>query len=551
MSGNDTRVMVIGLDGATFDLIRPWAAAGKLPVFQRLLAEGASGNLESTVPPVTSPAWPTFMTGKNPGRHGVFDYIRPRHGHFDLVNATSIDSAVLWEILSAHGKRVGVMNVPVTYPPRPVNGFLITGLLSPSGAEITYPPGFLKPYEARLGPYRVVPHVQYKPGNEDEFIADLNDLVERRARYALTLMEEEPWDFLMVHFLATDIIQHALWKHMDSSHPQHDPALATRYGDAILRLYQKIDHVLGEIMARLDNHTILMVMSDHGFGPLHWVVNLNNLFMQAGLLRLKRNPWTRLRAVLFYHGLTPARVYQWLSRLGLQNLTWRVSKQVRNRIVSQFLSFSDVDWEHTLAYSIGHVGQIYINVDGQSGTGAVHPQEYAAVRERIIAVLHGLRHPDTGQPLVERIIPREEVCSGPHCDEGPDLHVVMDGYRCISFPLFATDERVITRQIRGDSGCHRSHGVFIAWGPFIARGRTVSGARIVDLAPTILHIMGLPVPDDMDGRVLEDIYVPEFREAHPVRYDSRAGQEMKEQAALSAEETAELEDRLRGLGYLG
>ncbi|MDY7040555.1 MAG: alkaline phosphatase family protein [Chloroflexota bacterium] len=547
-----SRVLVIGLDGATFDLIRPWAAQGKLPTFQRLLSEGVSGDLESTIPPVTSPAWPTFMTGMNPGHHSVFDYIRERQGQFDLVNGANIDGMTIWEILSARGRRVGVMNVPVTYPPRPVNGFIITGLLSPRGAEFTYPSSFIRPYESELGPYRIVPGVQYKDGNEDAFIADVDDLIEQRARYALRLMRDHQWDFLMVHFLALDLLQHALWRHMDASHPGHDPQQAARYGDSILHGYQKIDQAVGRLLAQVGDDTTVALMSDHGFGPLHGMVNLNVLLLRAGLLHLKRDPLTRLKYVLFRLGMTPSAVYGWLARLGLQNITVKVSKRARNRVMDRFLSFSDVDWSRTMAYSIGHVGQVYINLKGRQPWGIVRPEEYDSVRQRVIEVLNSLQNPVTGKPLVDRVLTREQVCAGPYCEQGPDLHLVMDGYRYIACPLFATNGRIITRQIRGDSGCHRQNGVFLARGPALQQGMRIQGAHIVDLAPTLLHLMGEAVPDGMDGRVLHEIFRPAFDETHAVRYEvATVAGSREEERELSSEEALEIEERLRGLGYLG
>ncbi len=548
---DEPKVLVIGLDGATFDLIRPWAAEGKLPTFARLMDKGTWGDLASTVPPVTSPAWPTFSTGKNPGKHGVFDYIHPRQGQFDLVNASAIDSPMLWEVLSGKGKRVGVMNVPVTYPPRPVNGFLIAGLLSPSRAIFTYPSNFLDRYEAELGSYRVMPKVQYKDGIEDEFIADLQDHVEQRERYALALMQNEPWDFLMVHFLTLDVAQHALWHFMDPTHPRHDPARASRYGDAILRLYQRIDAALAEITAHLDDDTTLFLMSDHGFGPLHRVVNLNNLFLETGLLRLKRHPLTRLKFTLARLGVTPASAYEWLAHLGLQSITFKVSKRFRNRMVGKFLSFDDVDWSRTVAFSLGHVGQVYLNVKGRQPQGIVPPEEYERVRQHIVETLKRLVDPDTGRKLVDRVIFREEACHGPHCDEGPDLHLVMDGYRVIAFPLFATNTRIVTEQIRGDSGCHRANGIFVVHGPHIRAGQQIEGANIVDLAPTILHTFRLPVPRDMDGRVLVEIYADDHLATLPVQFETTEFTPVENVYALSPEESQELEDRLRGLGYLG
>jgi predicted AlkP superfamily phosphohydrolase/phosphomutase len=571
-----TQLLIVGLDGATFDLIKPWAAEGKLPALARLMRGGAVGELESTLPPVTSPAWPSFMTGKNPGRHGVFDFIRPSAGTFEMVNASQIDGKLLWEILSDAGYSVGVLNVPITYPPRKINGYLVPGLLAPDQGLTTYPADLLKPYRAELGRYRITPDVQFSAGKEDEFIADIHGLIDAQLHYALRLMKDHPTDVLMMHFLAGDNASHALWRHMDATHPRHDPALAEKYGDALLKVYQHLDSAIQSLASNpsapltpcpplrgggapggaglqapgpnSNSQLNTVVMSDHGFGPLHRTVNLNMLFLQTGLMHLKARGLTRLRYAMFKRGLTPKGVYRLLERIGLQNLTARVSRQARNQVVSKFLSFEDVDWSRTVAYSMGHVGQVYLNLKGREPEGIVEPSDYAAVRQRVVDSLRTLRDPKTGKPLVDRIILREEAASGPYLGRAPDLHLVLDGYRAIAFPLFATDGNVVTQQIRGDSGCHRLHGVFIGSGPAFADG-SIDGARIIDLAPTILHILGVPVPADMDGRVLADALAPDLQ-ARAVETSVAAGHAV-EQVDLTPEEQAEVEERLRALGYLG
>lgn len=548
-----TKLLILGLDGATFDLIKPWAAQGKLPTLAKLMQTGVTGNLESTLPPVTSPAWPTFMTGKNPGKHGVFDFIRPRAGTFDMVNASQIKSKLLWEILSEAGYSVGVLNVPITYPPRPVNGYMIPGLLSPDQGKTVYPADLLKPYEAELGKYRLTPNVQYKAGNEAEFIADLHDLIDTQLRYALRLMQDHPTDVVMLHFLATDNGSHALWRFMDQTHPRHDPALFAQYGDALLKVYQHLDdavrqvHEAGSKMQEAGCTTI--VMSDHGFGPLHRTINLNILFLEKGLMRLKRNFSTQVRWFAFRNGLTPATAYKILSKLGLQNITAKVSRKARNEVVGKFLSFEDVDWSQTIAYSMGHVGQIYLNVQGREPHGIITPDRYAAARQQVIDALNTLTDPATGKSLVDRIIPREEAAHGPYADQGADLHLILDDYKTIAFPLFATEGRVLTPQIRGDSGCHRLHGIFIGQGAAFAQGTAVDGARIIDLAPTILHILGQPVPEDMDGRVLNDALSTELRGKSAEV--SAATSTSQTQVDFTDAEQAEVEERLRALGYLG
>ena len=554
---------MIGLDGATFDLIQPWAAQGKLPTLDRLMREGVWGPLESTIPPMTSPAWPSFATAKYPSKHGVFDFVSAHNGTFNVINATAIDARPLWDLLSDQGKRVGVINVPVTYPPRPVNGIMITGLLSPSSQQITYPADLLRGYESAptggLPHYRVIPSIQYKPGNESAFVRDLESLVDERATYASRLMSDHLWDFFMVHFLATDLAQHALWRYMDVRHPQHEPGSPFR--DAILGVYQRADRAIGRLLDQLDGDTTVIVMSDHGFGPLHGVVNLNMLLWREGLLSFRRSPLARLRAFTFRHGLTPALAYAWLARLGLQNVVSRVSKSTRNAVFNKFLSFDDIDWSRTIAYSLGHMGQIYLNVKGREPHGIVEPKAtigrtqigtgytYQESCERVIDALRTLSTPD-GRPMLDRVIYQSALSPGEHQDEGPDLHVVLDGYRYISCPLFATDGNIISKQIRGDSGSHRTHGVFIARGPHIRTGAQVSGARIVDLAPTILTLLGCPVSGDMDGRVLTEVLLDRVAQV-PILASTAPATEERARHDLSDDEEAELQTRLKGFGYLG
>ncbi len=538
------KLLIVGIDGATFDLILPWIEAGYLPNLASLVSNGVHGNLASTLPPVTSPAWPTFMTGCNPGKHGVFDFIQPSGANYNLVNATKIKQPTIWKRLSALGYRVGVLNVPVTYPPQPVNGFMITGILSPKGSQICYPTDLIQRYRAGLGEYRVAPNVQYKPGNETEFIDDIYDLVRAHGEWALRLMEAETWDVLMMHFIALDIMMHAMWRFMDHNHPRYEPS---PFEHAIRDGYRLVDEYIGRMLGKLPTDATVMVMSDHGFGPLLNMVNLNVFLMQKGLLTLNRKPMTQLKATAFKHGMTPAGVYRMVERLGMQNLAARVSKDTRNQVVGKFLSFDNVDWGNTIAYSMGHVGQIYLNMTGREPNGIVDSKDYFQTRQTVLDALHGLRD-EQGRSLISQIIVREDTYHGPYAELGPDLHLVIDDYNMIAFPLFATDGKIITNQIRGDSGCHRREGIFIACGPNIRQDQRLSESTILDLAPTILHMFGEPVPRILDGQVLQKI----FHEQTEVSYQDDGADEptLVESQALSDEETAQLEERLRSLGYL-
>jgi predicted AlkP superfamily phosphohydrolase/phosphomutase len=536
------KLLILGIDGATFDLVLPWIEAGSLPSLARLIQGGVYADLASTLPPVTSPAWPTFMTGCNPGKHGVFDFIQPSGANFSLVNASKIKQPTIWQQLSNAGCKVGVLNVPVTYPPQPLNGFMISGILSPKGGDISYPTDLLSRYSGELGEYRVAPKIQYKQGNEADYIQDIRDLIDTHGRWALHLMENEPWDVLMVHFIALDIMMHALWRFMDQTHPRHE---SSPYQHAIRDAYQLVDEYIGKMLDMLPDDANVLVMSDHGFGPLHNMVNLNVFLMEKGLLKLRRDPWTQVKANAFRQGITPAMVYHAVEKIGLQNMATRVSKDTRNNVVGKFLSFDSVDWSKTTAYSMGHVGQVYLNVAGREPNGIVTEANYEQKRQEVIEALSELKD-DNGRPLVTKIILRDETYHGPYAEFGPDIHLILDDYNMIAFPLFATDNNVITQQIRGDSGCHRREGILIANGASIVQNGHQDEANILDLAPTILHLLGHPVPRRMDGRVLTEI----FRHPGEISYLDDEEESITESQSLSDEETAQVEERLRSLGYL-
>ena len=544
------KLLIIGIDGATFDLILPWVKDGKLPNLASLIDRGTYGELSSTLPPVTSPAWPSFMTGCNPGKHGVFDFIHRTGSDFGLVNATKIRKPTIWQRLSEAGLSVGVLNVPVTYPPQPLNGYMVTGILSPKEGQICYPDDLLSRYRSELGDYRVAPHIQYKRGNEKAYIVDIYSLIRSHGDWALHLMRSEPTDVFMMHFIALDIMMHALWRFMDRDHSRFEPS---PYEEAIENGYLLVDEYIGKMLELAGDETTVMVMSDHGFGPLEKMVNLNIFLLQKGLLHLKNDPWTRVKSTAFQRGITPGDVYRLVERVGLQNLATRVSKNTRNQVVGRFLSFDNVDWERTVAYSMGHVGQVYLNVAGREPQGFITKDNYEEARRRVIDALGEMTTAD-GRPLVSKIILREETYHGPYAELGPDLHLVLDDYRAIAFPLFATNGQIITDQIRGDSGCHRREGIFIASGPDIRivrperGGRPIQGADIIDLAPTILHLLDLPVPRSIDGRVLAEI-LSSTREV-AFMDDDDAGGHADSKGALSDEETAQVEERLRSLGYL-
>jgi predicted AlkP superfamily phosphohydrolase/phosphomutase len=535
------------------------------------MTEGAYGSLRSTIPPMTAPAWTSFMTGKNPGKHGLYDWIYRREDSYDVDPVTGADcqEATIWSLLSNVGRRVCVINVPMTFPPTAVNGMMISGLPAPSTrVTITHPSELLVEIEEQIGEYLLYPDPgqAYSDSGVDAFLDDLYRTTDTRLRVLEILRGSENWDFCMLVLNGTDTVQHAMWKFMSPDHPLHKPGKRKKYGDAILRYFQHVDNALGQIVAGLDNNTTLILMSDHGFGPFHKFIHLNNWLRQQGWLRIHNTPWARFKSGLFGLGLTPMGVYDLLMRIGLGAFKREV---VRGRgqglLKTLFLSFDDVDWQRTQAYALGNVGQIRLNVRGREPQGLVEPGEhYEQLRDEIMTRLAELRDPQTGERVVETVYRREEIYWGPRVNEGADIVFVPTRMEYFGFGEYEFGSNAIIEGMkRGISGTHRLNGMMLLWGKAAAAGVQITDARILDLAPTILHVMGEPVPRDMDGRVLVKALAPEYAEgwrlkdaspsdagspAHTATDKAASAGEIQ---SLTDEDRALIADRLRGLGYVG
>jgi predicted AlkP superfamily phosphohydrolase/phosphomutase len=554
-------VLVIGLDGATFDLIKPWAAEGYLPTFSYLMQEGAHGTLTSTLPPMTAPAWTSFATGANPGQHGLYDWIARDEKSYQFSPVTALDATAptIYTLLSQAGRRVCTLNVPMTYPPVPVNGVMVSGMPAPSTqSTITYPAGLFRDIVQAVGDYILYPDPgqAYSDAGVDAFLERLYRCTELRVRAFEFLRSREAWDFSMLVFNGTDTICHALWKYTDAHHPLHDASRHARYGSAIRDYYQAIDRYLAGFVESLDEDTTLILMSDHGSGPFHKFIHVNNWLAQEGFMRLRPALHSRFKQGLFRLGITPMSVYDALMQVGLGALKREVVRgQGRGLLKALFLSFDDVDWRRTVAYSLGNVGQIYLNVAGREPMGCVPPgAAYEEVRERIIARLMELRDPQTGEQVVEAAYRREEIYHGQQLERAPDVVFIPRRLEYFGFGEYEFgSHKIIEAMKRGISGTHRMNGMFLAYGPAIRPDTLVEEAHIVDLAPTILHLMGTPIPEHMDGQVLQEMLHdgadlaprPARQAVWPGPRHPTGGE------GLSEEDKQLLTERLRNLGYVG
>jgi predicted AlkP superfamily phosphohydrolase/phosphomutase len=550
------KIMVIGLDGVPLNIIQRWVDQGHLPTFRRLMESGAVGHLRSTIPPTSGPSWSSFVTGMNPGKTGIYDFLYRREGtyHFPPVHAGRRSGTTLWRYFSDAGHRVGVLNIPMSYPVEPVNGFMISGWMTPYAAtDYIHPPELAAELEKEIGHYRIYPTETFTESRRESFLQASYDLLDMRTRTALYLAKTKSWDVFMTVFFDTDRILHQLWHYLDPDHAWRTDGEDREW---ILRDYfQRVDDSIARLLEQTDRDTLVTILSDHGMGRASNFIVLNNWLLETGLLRLKHDPWTRLKHFMFRNGFTLRNVHQVADRLGLARQAEYVAGYFVDHLLKiAFLSFLDVDWGRSRAYSFGrHLGSIYVNLKGREPQGIVEPgAEYEAVRDEIERLAGEFRDPHTGRKLIGEVLRREDIYNGPHLEQAPDLILRPGEPSDIFFGLADFGHRETVATVYRYSGMHRDDGMLIMNGPGVNPGGSVEGAFIYDLAPTLLHAMGLPVPADMDGHVLEQAFVDGYRQAFPVRIaEPAAARSAGSDADYTEEGEKEILERLEGLGYLG
>lgn len=556
MAGTRRKVVVFGIDGGTLSLVGPWAKRGELPNLSRLLGGGASGALRSTIHPLTPQAWTSFLTGVNPGKHGVFDFGKRRDESYELTltDSTCRRAPAIWEYLEEYDLTSGVVNVPLTFPLDPVHGFMVSGMHSPSLDLALGPPSLMDDVREAAPDYRIdVMSPWY--ADMDQFLVDVHQMADARARLATHLYCKHRPDLFMVVMVVVDRVCHALFKQMsDPKNHNRDGRADWKYSGEVLRAYKAVDRGLGQLLDEIDDDTVVVVMSDHGFGTLEGDVSLNQFFLEQGLMSFcPRKVAPRLPVV----GLPPGAAGRTATEALMERvkglvppLRWADNRAIRQGQIPESLRRWDyMDWTRTVAYSHGFFGNVYINLQGREPEGCVAPADYEGVRARVADTLMTLTNPDTGHRIVDHVYRREELYHGPHAEEAPDLVVVMDdyNYQTRGGSELTQTEVVCCPPRVNHSGNHRLNGMLAMWGPGIRTDIKLTSAHIMDVMPTILHVMGVPVPDDLDGRVLsEAMERPEHLAdlARKLRVTvNRSGK------VLSRAEEELIRARLKNLGY--
>lgn len=550
------KVFIIGIDGATFDLVDPWVAEGRLPHLGRLMRDGARGPLESTIIPNSFPGWTSCTTGVNPARHGIFNALIRKDLHeyrMSVVNSRDIRYERIWQTLSRDGYRVGVMNVPCSYPPVPVNGFLVGGMLSPSlDSDFTHPEGLIREVVEATGDYVIDLRSKHIP--REQMRDELLYSTEKRGAAMDYLIRTRDLDFAMLVFTETDRAQHYFWADMDPTHPAHTEERGRRFGDVIRLVYEAVDAQVGRLLETVGPDCQVYVVSDHGFGPQPTYVYVNRYLMQKGYLTslLKETVGGDIRStardLLDRAGLLePVRtvrnaVFGEPEGAAVADLKYG---QMANKRSSIDRIVENVDWTRTTAYALVPRG-VRINLKGREPGGIVEPADYKAVRDRLIADLEALTYP-TGERVFDRVFRREEVLEGPYLELAPDVVTCMP----VGVPSCHLEPREVFAVNTGATGSHTDLGVLIAHGPGVAPGAEVSGARLMDVAPTALYALGVPLYDDMDGRPVLELFSEAYRSTREIAVRENPTRDSGERVdPFSAAEEDEIMDQLKGLGYI-
>ncbi|MGH3072188.1 MAG: alkaline phosphatase family protein [Gaiellaceae bacterium] len=536
------KLTVIGLDAATFDVIDPLVAAGRLPNIARILEEGTGGVLRSTTHPLTPHAWSTMVTGVNAGRHGIWDFIERGDSGYDLrvINGSYRRAPAVWDRLARSGRRVGLVNIPFTWPAPGVDGFAIAGM-DAGGREkgMTHPAGLVDELRERFSPLELDHRFPVTKGGD----ADLDFVrraAEQKVETTLWLAERFEPELLWVVFMAADHIHHVAWPDWDERGAE----------SSVAETYRILDEAVGKLHEAAGGNDVVLV-SDHGGGSLKGVVNLNAWLAREGFLQYTKGT-ERLGRKLLDAIIARRRHLP-------KALRYRVKQRaggLRERMYERE-QYSVVDWPRTRAFSYGSFGSIVVNLRGRERDGVVEPgEEYERVRSEIAAKALELTDPD-GERIVAAVHKREDLFDGPELEKIPDLLIEFRDYEWLGKGNFTSRAESIWDTIELEPGSkhayvgsHRHEGIFALAGPSATHGaRTAIG--IEDVAPTVLYLLGEKIPVDLEGRLVMEAIDPELLDSRPPEYDESAPFALDHDAeGYAPEEAEEVERRLRGLGYI-
>jgi predicted AlkP superfamily phosphohydrolase/phosphomutase len=541
--------VLIGWDGATFDLLKPWVAQGLLPNLAKMLEQGSARPLRSIIPPISPAAWASIMTGMNPGKHGILDFQEFNPSDYvsqqpNIINSTHFAGSTILDVMGERGLRVCSLQIPMTYPVWPVNGLLLAGVPNPDDSI-----GYAYPAGRDFGPLR--PSKMRRQMTYAELLENCTFHIRKLTDIFLQVLPEN-YDFHCIYYRECDDFHHLYWRLLDEKCAGFDPRDREEKGNPILTIYKLLDAELGRLMAGLPDANFFLI-SDHGGTAIgRHRLFLNAWLAEKGYLRLNRS----------LRGSVQQAIHRVL-RLVKPFIPREFKKKIQNekpqllRTLARVKNSTDaIAWQETRAFAV-HLNfptmGVQLNVRGREQNGAVEPgSQYDQVRHELIAALKTIVDPVTGRPVVKEIYRREELFSGPYLDRIPDILMLLDTSVLARTELNPSIwGETPESDLRDLSGDHDLNGIFAASGPDVCAKGFLAEAQLLDVAPTMLASVGESIPANMDGRAMEDIFQDSFLRTHPLVYDkarevvARSGDNV-----YSAEEEAAVRERLESLGYL-
>jgi len=513
--------VVLGLDGGCFDLIQPWIDDGKLPTFSRLIEEGTATDMQSCLPPVTCPNWQAYATGTNPGNLGVFWWEAVDRDEREIENrsaAGDFDGTHYWRFLD---DQAAVLNLPTSYPPSEIDGVHVAGGPGAEQTGYTYPESLEANLEERYE-YAVHPEKMSILSGDDpdnECVPEIYDLIDMRFDLLEDELESGEYELIHVTVFYLNVLQHFYW----------DMDVVKRAWEQI---DERVDHVLEN--ENLDN---FFVMSDHGSNEIETTFRINTWLAQNGYLQTESS----ISDYLHRLGITQERVRPILAKLGVE---WWARRLLPDRIqmllpdkegsVDKSGKADVVDWENSQAVASGQ-GPVYVLADS--------PEERERIVDRLMDDLAGITDPD-GNLMFDDVLRGEDVYSGPHTEQGPD--VVLDQAAGVHIEGKIGHDDVFGSPSKWH-GENKDTGMFIGYGPDVDETAVLPDMHILDLAPTLLHLHGEDVPERMDGDVRRDLFAPDSEPAEREVTHVEVG-DVDDTGVQSVE--GDVANRLENLGYM-
>src|SRR3989338_998547 len=546
------KVFIIGLDGADFQLMNEFRK--DLPNINKIINNGMFSILRSSIPNASTVAWASFLTCKNPGKHGIVDFVT-RDSPTDLgtpVNSISLEGPSMWKILSQKEKKCIVFGVPLTYPPEGVNGILIGGFPLPHDADdYIYPRELVKEFISKGWNFADLPTASYSRDKLPEFLKELHKRIEEKTQACLHLLEKHDWDLFVVHYFETDKVQHEFLNYKYRGIV--DENSFKKYKNVVKNFYISMDRVIGRLLEKIDlKETIVFIVSDHGFSPNENLIFLDAWLLKKGYIKLKDNFFTKMKYFLFKLGLTPINIFRYLpvklksKMLEVEDEKYYSEKDSKKtNIIGKLLGLSDkiflnkvsdVEWSKTRAYCYGSTGiaNIFLNLEMMNENSEINPKSMGKEIEEI--------------NVFDEIYIKKEIYSGDHCKQLPDIAAFQSSFKGLTYnhpTIFLSNKIVIKNYLAPDRATHNMNGIFIVAGPDIEKTKERINADIIDIFPTVLNLFGVPIPTDVDGKVLSKI----IKTKSKVTYAEYKEDKRKDYKA-SDKDKKDMLERLKRMGYL-